>query len=217
MPKQDNLGLAQAEPDWAPIGHCWLGNLGVKKLGGQKFFFFFLLSFFIIRPKMLKMHFFENSEFWLPYFFFYPLTYTHFESPCCTASLYQISWNFVKGVGAGGHKAEKQNCALRAQFWPPRCCHLHGTCGIPGRIYPESLGSATSPALHPLPTQTQGSSPNVSLAQLWLIPLATLAPTYRCGDSRGELWGECFKFDAEFSKVLIDKVRQRVTCCITYS
>ena len=51
-------------------GYPNIHNLGVQKLGGQNFGFleFFenfciFLSFFIIRPKMLIMTFFENSKF----------------------------------------------------------------------------------------------------------------------------------------------------------
>ena len=56
-------------------GYPNMHNLGVKKLWGSKFwiFGFFLdfqifLSFFIIRPKMLKMEFFENLTFDPPNF-----------------------------------------------------------------------------------------------------------------------------------------------------
>ena len=51
-------------------GYPNMHNLGFQKLGGQNFgflkffsFFSFFLYFFIIRPKMLKMTFFENSKF----------------------------------------------------------------------------------------------------------------------------------------------------------
>ena len=100
--------LEPRDPKFGTLVHVSKGypnthNLGVQKLGGQNFWFleFFeifciLLSFFIIRPKMLKMAFFWKFEILTPYFF-HPLTYKYFESPCCTVPLYQISWNFVKG------------------------------------------------------------------------------------------------------------------------
>ena len=49
-------------------GYPNMHNLGGKKLGMSKFlifgiFYFSIFSFFIIRPKMLKMTFFENSKF----------------------------------------------------------------------------------------------------------------------------------------------------------
>ena len=110
---------AHMGPIWVPHGRAgWVGPrdpklgtrvhmnkdypkmhyLGVQKLGGQNFGFldFLICSFFIIRPEMLEIYFFENSKYWPPNFST-PLTYTYFESPCCTLSLYQLSWNFVKG------------------------------------------------------------------------------------------------------------------------
>ena len=45
-------------------GYPNMHNLGFQKLGGQNFgFLIFFLYFLIIRPKMLKMTFFENSKF----------------------------------------------------------------------------------------------------------------------------------------------------------
>ena len=47
-------------------GYPNMHNLGIQKLGGQNLEFLEFLdcfSLFIIRPKMLKMAFFENSKF----------------------------------------------------------------------------------------------------------------------------------------------------------
>ena len=49
-------------------GYPNMHNLGGQKIRGSKclifgLFFFICLSFFLIRPKMLKMKFFENSKF----------------------------------------------------------------------------------------------------------------------------------------------------------
>ena len=46
-------------------------------------------------PKNWKWHSWEFNI--LTPWFFNSLNYTYFESPCCTAPLYQIWWNFVKG------------------------------------------------------------------------------------------------------------------------
>ena len=78
-------------------GYPNMHNLGSKKIRRSRFWildfildFFFEFCFFIIRLKMVKMTFLKMRNFELPNFLT-PLTYTYFESPCCTVSLYQIS------------------------------------------------------------------------------------------------------------------------------
>ena len=77
-----------------------------------------------------------------------------------------------KGVGARGHKAETQNCALRAQFWPL------GVITYIARVSYQGASTLQVLGLYDLPC---AAYPNVSPAQLWLIPLTTLAPPLPCG------------------------------------
>ena len=85
-----------------------------------------------------------------------------------------------KGVGARGNKAETQNCALRAQFWPLEVVICMARVPYQGASTLKVWGLCDVPC---------AAHPNVSPAQLWLILLATLAPPCRSGDSRGEYPG----------------------------
>ena len=147
---------------------------GIKKNWGDFWIFFiflFFLSFFIIRPKMLKMTFLENSKFWPP-LLLHILKALVALYPC--TKFREIS---TKGVGARGHKAETQNCALRAQFWPL------GVVTYIARVPHQGASTLKVWGLCDLP---RAAYPNVSPAQLWLILQGTLAPPCRCSESRGE-------------------------------
>ena len=142
-------------------GYPNMHNLGgFQKLGVKILDFWIFLLFFFLHnssKKCKKWHFLKIPNF--DSLFFHPLNYRYFESPCCTVTLYQISWNFVKGCRrARGHKAEKQNWPLRGQFWPlgvetymahvpyqdARTLQVLGLCDpLPSKIFSNALSART--------------------------------------------------------------------------
>ena len=82
-----------------------------------------------------------------------------------------------KDIGARGHQAETQNCALWAQFWPLGVVTCMARVPYQGASTPKVWGLCDLPC---------AAYPNISPAQLWLILLTTLAPPFPAGGARGE-------------------------------
>ena len=124
-------------------------------------FFCIFLSFFIIRPKMLKMTFFENSKFWPPPLFFNPPppNLFIFWKPLLHCTLVpkfrEIS---SKGVGARGQRLKNKIDPCGVNFDPSgskitwHMCHtrMHVPCKfwvcatpLPSEIFSNALSART--------------------------------------------------------------------------